>query len=162
MAKRNTKADANLLVGIFVFLIEILYLIWSCIKEDPKKTTIFWKVLGGIIVFLALLGCIAQSPTYKKTSYKPTSTSNSYSYSSNYSSYSGTSTSRTTGNYKKALTKEEANALKGTGYHGTRPNSVAELNELRAAQVKCKQCGYHSDNGGNSLCDSCQARKYGK
>lgn len=54
-----------------------------------------------------------------------------------------------------AMTKEEADALRGTGYHNTRPGSVAEHNELQAAQVKCKECGYHSDNGYNSLCDSC-------
>lgn len=54
-----------------------------------------------------------------------------------------------------AISKEEADALRGTGYHNTRPGSVAEHNELQAAQVKCKECGYHSDNGYNSLCDSC-------
>lgn len=56
---------------------------------------------------------------------------------------------------KRAMTAEEADKLRGTGYHGTRPGSPAENNELRAAQNTCKECGYHSDNGANSLCDYC-------
>lgn len=27
--------------------------------------------------------------------------------------------------------------------------------ELKAAQVKCRTCGMHSDNGANSQCDEC-------
>ena len=63
---------------------------------------------------------------------------------------------------KRALTKEEAEVLRGTGYHNTKPGSSAENMELKAAQVKCKSCGYHSDNGGNSLCDFCQKEKRSK
>ena len=59
-------------------------------------------------------------------------------------------------NTEHALTKDEADALSGTGYHGTRPNSAAEDIELKAAMVKCKKCGMHSDNGANSLCDKCR------
>lgn len=59
-------------------------------------------------------------------------------------------------NTEKAMTKEEADELRGTGYHNTRPNSTAESIELKAAQVKCKKCGMHSKNGVNSLCDACQ------
>lgn len=59
-------------------------------------------------------------------------------------------------NTKKALTKEEADALRGTGYKGTRPNSMAESNELKAAMVACENCGMHSSNGSNSLCDECR------
>ena len=59
-------------------------------------------------------------------------------------------------NTEPAMTKEEAERLRGTGYHGTRPNSLAEEIELKAAQVKCKKCGMHSHNGANSLCDECQ------
>lgn len=62
-------------------------------------------------------------------------------------------------NTKPSLTKEEAEALRGTGYHGTRPDSSAENIEIKAAMVKCKNCGMHSDNGGNSLCDECQYNK---
>lgn len=59
-------------------------------------------------------------------------------------------------NTTPALSKERAEALKGTGYHGTRPNSFAESSELAAAMVKCRKCGMHSSNGSNSLCDECQ------
>lgn len=58
-------------------------------------------------------------------------------------------------NYEKALTDEEAEELRGTGYHNTRPNSSAESMEIQAAKVKCKKCGMRSHNGLNSLCDSC-------
>ena len=65
-------------------------------------------------------------------------------------------------NTEPAMTKEEAERLRGTGYHGTRPNSLAEEIELKAAQVKCKKCGMRSHNGANSLCDECQYNeKYG-
>ena len=75
--------------------------------------------------------------------------------SSNYS-YSGySSTYNAVPSRKRAMTAEEADKLRGTGYHGTRPGSPAEHNELRAAQNTCKECGYHSDNGANSLCDYC-------
>lgn len=57
---------------------------------------------------------------------------------------------------KPAMTKERAEALRGTGYNGTRPGSTAESIELGAAQVKCSKCGYHSDNGSNSWCDACR------
>ena len=59
-------------------------------------------------------------------------------------------------NTKKALTEEEAEKLRGTGYHGTRPNSEAENIEIAAAMVKCKKCGMHSSNGANSLCYECK------
>lgn len=62
-------------------------------------------------------------------------------------------------NTEKALTKEEADALCGTGYNGTRPNSSAENSELAAAMVTCKNCGMRSHNGLNSLCYECQYNK---
>lgn len=73
-------------------------------------------------------------------------------YSSQYSSSVATKKINT----KRALTAAEADALRGTGYHGTRPNSFAESTELKAAMVKCKKCGMHSNNGYNSLCDECR------
>lgn len=78
-----------------------------------------------------------------------------------YNKYSGSSSHISDSQYKysspkRALTKEEADALRGTGYHNTRPNSSAENMELAAAQVKCKRCGMHSSNGLNSMCDSCR------
>ena len=69
-------------------------------------------------------------------------------YTKSYSSYG-----------EDALTDEEAEALRGTGYHNTRPNSMAEDMEIKARQVKCKICGKHSDNGINSMCDRCWESK---
>lgn len=59
-------------------------------------------------------------------------------------------------NTERALTKEEADRLRGTGYHGTKPHSSAEEIELKAAMVACKKCGMRSHNGLNSLCDECR------
>ena len=58
-------------------------------------------------------------------------------------------------NTERALTKEQADKLRGTGYHNTRPNSSAEDIEIKAAMVKCKVCGMRSHNGANSKCDAC-------
>lgn len=58
-------------------------------------------------------------------------------------------------NKEPALTDEQAKAMEGTGYGGTRPNSSAEISKIKAAKVKCKKCGMHSTNGLNSLCDEC-------
>lgn len=81
---------------------------------------------------------------------------NSCSEDDSYSIYESLySQNQNTNTRTKALSKSEADALRGSGYHNTRPNSPAENMELRAAQVKCKKCGYHSDNGSNSLCDYC-------
>ena len=79
--------------------------------------------------------------------------------SKNHSEQYDSSVAKKKINTKKALTKAEADALKGTGYHGTKPNSTAEDIEIKAAMVKCKNCGMHSDNGSNSLCDECQYNK---
>lgn len=59
-------------------------------------------------------------------------------------------------NRTPAMSKETAERLSGTGYHGCRPNSSAENSELKAAQNKCSECGYYTSNGGNSLCDYCK------
>ena len=62
-------------------------------------------------------------------------------------------------NKTPAMTEEEANALRGTGYHGTRPGSSAEDTELGAAMNKCRKCGMHTTNGRYSLCDECLYNK---
>lgn len=58
-------------------------------------------------------------------------------------------------NTTPAMSADTARRLSGTGYQGCKPNSSAEISALSAAQVKCKNCGYHSDNGLNSYCDYC-------
>lgn len=118
----------------------------------PKRLFIIFSAL--VIIY----GVISFIKAYWNN---PKSSSHSSSYS-----YSATSTpaipSRPPVNLEHALTKEEADALSGTGYHGTRPNSSAEDIELKAAMVKCKNCGYRSHNGANSLCDYCRwMEKYG-
>ena len=74
----------------------------------------------------------------------------------NHKSQVNRSTVKKKVNTTPAMSKERAESLKGTGYHGTRPNSFAESSELAAAMVKCRKCGMHSTNGSNSLCDECQ------
>lgn len=107
------------------------------------------------IIFLIILILLLASCSIKNDGYSEDNYNSNTPYSSN--SYSKPS-SIPPSYEKKAITKEEANSLRGTGYHNTRPNSVAEDMELKAAQVKCKECGHHSDNGANSLCDSCLSK----
>lgn len=105
-----------------------------------------WHIVIAILLIIWQISCM-------------TNPYNRYSGSSSYGSgwrYRSSSTSSKRSLYTYALTKEEADALRGTGYHNTRPNSSAENMELAAAQVKCKRCGMHSSNGRNSMCDSCR------
>ncbi len=132
----------------------LIVIIGTLVIAGRQPANKLGSVLGIVLLGFMLLSAIAQIPGCDSSSSRE-----SYSYSGSYSSgnrssYTGSSYTRT-----KALTKEEAEALRGTGYKGTRPNSAAEAMELKAAQVKCKECGYHSDNGSNSLCDYCQAKK---
>lgn len=90
--------------------------------------------------------------------------------SSSYSSSSSSSSNRRSGlpptcppvNRELPMSKETADRLSGTGYGGCRPGSSAENTMLSAAQLKCKNCGYHTDNGTNSYCDYCKwMQRYG-
>jgi len=116
------------------------------------------KIMRNLaIVFVAIIGIILigeNSTSNVEDFYYSTQatsvTNENNAYQSNNSVFAETV------NRQRAMTKEEAAALKGSGYHGTRPNSSAEDLELKAAMVKCKKCGMHSDNGVNSLCDECQ------
>lgn len=136
---------------IFLGLVVIIGTLVIAGRQPANK---FGSVLGVLFLGFMLFSAIAQIPGCDSAS-----SSNNYSYSGNYSSNYGSSYTDSSYVRKRALTKEEAEALRGTGYHGTRPNSSAEALELKAAQIKCKECGYHSDNGVNSLCDYCQAKK---
>lgn len=99
----------------------------------------------------------AIEPAASKTSSQTTSSGTS-TYRSSYSSTPPCPPV----NREKAMTREEAERLSGTGYHNTRPNSSAENLELAAAQTKCKNCGYRTHNGANSLCDYCRwMERYG-
>ncbi len=112
-----------------------------------KKPLKLRHVIGIILLLLYVVGSISEL-------FDTSSSSKSYSsaYGSGYAHSSSPS--------KPAMTKETAEALKGTGYKGTRPNSWAENHALKCAQIKCDVCGMHTDNGVNSACDSCQAKGY--
>ena len=121
-----------------------------------------WFAAAAVILLVLVIA--ASQPS------KPSSVKSS---SGSYSSYRSSGRSSSTGSYSAtpsrppvnrelAMTREEAERLSGTGYHGTRPNSSAENTELKAAQVRCKNCGYRSHNGLNSLCDYCSwMERYG-
>ena len=113
---------------------------------NVKNNRPAWWIMAAVAI-LAIILIAGQQSKSATTMY----TEESYSYSGRYSS---TPTCPPV-NRERAMTDEEAERLKGTGYHNTRPNSSAEMSALRAAQVRCKNCGYHSDNGSNSLCDYC-------
>ncbi len=132
----------------------LIVIIGTLVIAGRQPANQIGKVLGVLFVGFMVFSLVAQIPDADTSP-----STNSYSYSSNYSSYSNTGSTSGTYTRKKALTREEAENLRGTGYKGTRPNSSAEGSELRAAQVKCKECGYHSDNGANSLCDYCRSKK---
>lgn len=120
------------------------------IQKNKKKKWWLWLIVPVIIIGVIIIS--SNEPTEDDgTGYTPSYNSYTSSGNSSYSSQGVTKKINTT----PAMTKEEAERLRGTGYHGTRPNSTAENIELKAAQVKCKTCGMHSDNGVNSQCDAC-------
>ncbi len=120
----------------------------------------WWFAVASVLVLLIVIVVSQQQSTAL-----PSTGGRTREYGSTSSYYAGsTSTTPTCPpvNREKALTKEEADRLRGTGYNGTRPNSSAENTELAAAQTKCKNCGYRTHNGLNSLCDYCAwMKKYG-
>jgi len=126
--------------------------------QEPKKNK-WWLWLVITVVLLSVILLISKEPTNDiDTDYTPSY--DSYTPSYNYSNATQKATKKI--NTTPALTKEEAERLRGTGYKGTRPNSEAESMKLKAAQVKCESCGMHSDNGFNSQCDACEYNeKYG-
>ncbi len=107
-------------------------------------------VIAVIILFLMYSACSGSNSSYS-------SSSSSYS-----NRRSGIPPTCPPVNRELPMSEETAKRLSGTGYGGTRPNTSAENTALRAAQLKCKNCGYHTDNGSNSLCDYCQwMERYG-
>ena len=120
---------------------------------DPKRPkSRWWLWLTIPVVILAIIVCcVPRQGDETDTGYTPSYNSHTQSGGSYNSDQGLTKKVNTT----PAMTKEEAERLRGTGYHGTRPYSTAESIELKAAQVKCRTCGMHSDNGANSQCDEC-------
>ena len=132
------------------YILGLIVIVGTLVIAGRQPVNKLGNVLGIVFVGILLLSLVAHIPSYGDDS------GNSYSYSADYSSSVGSEYSGGSYIRKKAMTKAEADALRGTGYKGTRPNSLAEALELKAAQITCKACGYHSDNGSNSLCDYCQ------
>ena len=140
-----------------LFLIPIIvFAMFLIIKPNKTDTKDNWHYSDGSAIVCRVNGC-GNEPVYSEWNdrYCKEHLNKSQNHSDEYDS----SLASKKINLNKALTPEEADALKGTGYHGTRPNSSAEISELQAAMVKCKKCGMHSDNGRNSLCDECQYNK---
>lgn len=125
-------------------------------KNNDKNKKDEWHYSDGSSIVCRVNGC-GKNPVY--SNWDDRFCKEHLNKSENHSEQYDVSVAKKKVNTKKALTKEEADALRGTGYHGTRPNSSAESIELKAAMVKCKNCGMHSDNGSNSLCDECQYNK---
>lgn len=136
------------------YILGLIIIIGTLAIAGRQPANKLGSVLGVVFVGFMLFSLVAQLPSCERESSK-----SNYSYSGSYSSNTGNGYYGGSYARKRALTKEEADALRGTGYKGTKPNSWAEAHELKAAQIKCKECGYHSDNGFNSLCDYCQATK---
>ena len=114
---------------------------------------VFVSFVTLFLLVLAILSVESSTSTY---------TPSGSSYEHSYTANANTNASYKTNNSysKPAMAKEQAEALKGTGYKGTRPNSTAESHELKCAQIKCDVCGMHTDNGYNSACDACRAKGY--
>lgn len=136
------------------YILGLIVIIGTLVAAGKQPANRVGNALGIVFVGFMIFALVAQLPSCESEPSR-----SNYSYSGSYTSNSGHEYSGSTYSREKALTKEEVDALRGTGFKGTRPNSAAEAMELKAAQVKCKECGYHSDNGSNSLCDYCQSKK---
>lgn len=125
----------------------------SSLKNTGKDE---WHYANGSAVACRTIGC-KKKPIY--SNWNDRFCSEHLNKSINHSNEYNSLIAKKKINTQKALSKEEADALRGTGYHHTRPNSSAEDIELKAAMVKCINCGMHSHNGINSLCYECQYNK---
>lgn len=146
---KNGKGFIALFVAV-IFVVALIYLTNDNSKEDE------WHNHDGSEIVCRVSSC-GKRPLYSDWSNRfcTEHIDRSEDHSNNYS---GTVAKKKI-NSEKALTKEEADALRGTGYNGTRPNSSAENSELAAAMIACKNCGMRSHNGANSLCYECQYNK---
>ncbi|MBR1532943.1 MAG: hypothetical protein IJ639_01140 [Ruminococcus sp.] len=143
-------------VTITILIIILIVVAISSISSS-NNTKDEWHNFDGSEIVCRVNGC-GKKPVYSNWDKRFCSehlykiSNNQSGISSNASSAKQTKRINTT----PALTKEQGDALRGTGYHNTRPNSSAENTEIAAAMTKCKVCGMHTDNGLNSLCDECQ------
>lgn len=135
----------------------IILLLFSCIsilaqKEEKDE----WHYSNGSKIVCRVDSC-GKTPEY--SNWDDRFCKEHLNKSINHSDQYNNSIAKKKINTKKALTQEQAELLRGTGYRGTRPNSAAENNEIKAAMIQCKECGMHSDNGANSICDECRYNK---
>ena len=143
--------------GVILIVIAIVTVVGNL--GDSNKTKDEWHNFDGSNIVCRRDGC-GKMPVYSNwddrfcSEHLYRSVNHSYATSN---SYSAKPTKRI--NTTPALSQEEGDALRGTGYHDTRPNSFAENAAIDAAMTKCKVCGMHTDNGLNSLCDECQYNK---
>lgn len=140
-------------IAVVLLIVVGIFALW---KNNDKSENDEWHYSDGSSIVCRVSGC-GKTPVY--SNWDDRFCKEHLNKSENHSEQYDASVAKKKINTKKALTKEEADALRGTGYHGTKPNSFAEINALKAAMVKCKNCGMHSDNGSNSLCDECQYNK---
>ncbi len=134
-----------------VAIIIMVYSVIFVVTQNTNKSE--WRYSDGSSIVCRVNGC-GKTPVH--SNWDDRYCEEHLNKSENHASRYDNSIAKKKVNTQRALTQEEADALRGTGYHGTRPNSVAEDMELKGAMVKCKKCGMHSDNGSNSLCDECQ------
>lgn len=136
-----------------LYLLAIIISLIVVVKVKSKKVAALIGV--ALVIFAGFITENGGSATKQSSS---NLSRNSYANSSSYSDIPECPPV----NREQALTREEAEKLRGTGYHNYRPGSSGENLALRAAQVVCKNCWYHSDNGSNSLCDYCAwMKEYG-
>ena len=138
---------------IIIFLGCVFVICFICVGIGKTNKKDEWHYSNGSSIVCRVNGC-GKNPMY--SNWEDRYCKEHLNKSTNVANQYDSSVAKKKVNTKKALTKEEADALRGTGYKNTRPNSVAEDMNIKAAMVKCKNCGMHSDNGSNSLCDECQ------
>ena len=131
-----TKTKENKGDGFMKIILGLIVIIGTLVIAGRQPANKFGSVLGILFLGFMLFATIAQLPGCDSSS-----SQSSYSYSGNYSSDYGSSYTGSSYTRKKALTKEEADALRGTGYNGTRPNSSAEALELKMECVAISSCG---------------------
>ena len=135
-----------------IVIIVIMFLGVISISQNQKETHDEWHTFGGKEIVCRFQGC-GQRPLYSDWADRFCS---DHIDMSEHHKGNKKSIGMKRINNEPALTDEQAKALEGTGYGGTRPNSSAEISKIKAAKVKCKKGGMHSTNGLNSLCNECK------
>lgn len=150
LGTRRTWSECVLKKILIVVLVLVACVIVLSNENNKKQDE--WKTFDGEDIVCRFVGC-GNRPLY--SNWEDRYCSDHIDRSKNASNIGVKTKGTRRTNTTPALTKEQADALVGTGYHGTKPNSSAESSEIKAAMVKCKKCGMHSTNGANSKCNEC-------